>query len=139
MADQSEYNGALLAYLGDAVTELWVRETLLSLGVRSAAACNAEALGLVTAKAQSESFSRVEGMLTRDESDAFRLGRNAHIAVPKSATSAEYHRATGFEALIGSLYLSGRRDRIDEILSAAYADVIGEIRARHSGARDERM
>ena len=75
MADQSEYNGALLAYLGDAVTELWVRETLLSLGVRSPAACNAEALGLVTAKAQSESFSRVEGMLTRNESDAERIRR----------------------------------------------------------------
>ena len=129
----AEYNGASLAYLGDAVIELWVRKTLLSAGVVTPASCNAEALGFVTAHSQSESFSNIEDMLTDEEAETFRRGRNAHVTTPKNARPAEYHRATGFETLIGALYLSGRHDRIDELLGKAYVNVIDDVRSRHSG------
>ena len=131
----AEYNGALLAYLGDAVIELWVRKTLMASGVVTPASCNAEALGFVTAHSQSESFSRIEDMLTEEEAETFRRGRNSHVTTPKSAKPAEYHRATGLEALVGALYLSGMQERIDELLSRAYEHVIDDVRVRHGETR----
>ncbi len=136
---EKELGGAPLAYIGDAVIELWVRETLISIGIRSSAACNAEALLFVTARSQSEAFSHIEPCLSPDETEIFKRGRNAHVTTPKSATAAEYHRATGLEALIGALYLDGKRERAYELLSVAYRDVISGIRARHhaeSGDKD---
>lgn len=126
-----ELGGASLAYLGDAVIEVWVRRMLLSLGIVSTAVCNAEALLFVTARSQSEAFSHIEDMLDEYERSVFRRGRNAHVTTPKSASVAEYHRATGFEALIGELYLDGCVERIDELLRSAYDTVISDIRARH--------
>lgn len=129
--------GASLAYLGDAVIEVWVRETLLRLGIVTPAVCNAEALHFVTARSQSEAFSHIEPILTDCERDIFRRGRNAHVTTPKSASVAEYHRATGLEALIGALYLDGRADRIDELLRAAYDVVLSEIGERHGSGGGE--
>lgn len=131
---RDELGGASLAYLGDAVIEVWVRETLLNLGIVSPAVCNAEALLFVTARSQSEAFSHIEDMLDEHEHSIFRRGRNAHVTTPKSASVAEYHRATGLEALIGALYIDGRADRIDELLHAAYGAVLADIRARHGEA-----
>ena len=128
---EKELGGAPLAYIGDAVIELWVRETLISMGIRSSAACNAEALLFVTARSQSEAFSHIEPCLSEYEAEIFRRGRNAHVTTPKSATAAEYHRATGLEALIGALYLDGEKARAEELLREAYRDVISGIRARH--------
>ncbi len=131
--EHNKFGGVPLAYLGDAVIEVWVRKKLLSLGVTTTASCNAEALLFVKARSQSGAFSRVEDMLTEEETDIFRRGRNAHVTSPKSASVAEYHRATGFEALCGALCLDGRTDRVDELLGAAYADVIKDVAARHGG------
>lgn len=72
----------------------------------------------VCAKAQAAAFRRIEALLTDDESAVFRRGRNAHMgSVPKNAAIIDYRIATGMEALVGYLYLSGK----DERLSAAYA------------------
>ena len=128
----NELGGASLAYIGDAVIELWVRRMLLGMGIVTPAVCNSEALRFVTARSQSEAFSHIEGMLTDYEHDIFRRGRNAHVTTPKSASVGEYHRATGFEALVGALHLEGCDERVDELLSAAYADRIDDLRARHS-------
>ena len=124
-------NGATLAYLGDAVIELCVRELLISLGITSPAKLSSEALGFVTAKSQSEAFLNIEALLTEEEADVFRRGRNAHVSVPKSASHAEYHRATGMEALFASLYLHGRRDRINELFRIAYESKINDLKLRH--------
>lgn len=130
--DVDEVGGVALAYLGDAVIEVWVRKTLLSLGVRTTAAFSSESLLFVTARAQSESFSHIEDMLTEREHDIFRRARNAHVNSPKSASPGEYHRATGFEALIGALYLDGAEARILELLEAAYSGVIKDVGSRHA-------
>lgn len=127
----TEYSAACLAYLGDAAFELWVRKTLLSCGVGTSSACNAESLLFVTAHSQSEALLRIEPLLTDDESDAYRRGRNSHVTPPKSAAPADYHRATGLEALVGALYVEGLTSRIDEILSTAFADVISDVKRRH--------
>lgn len=129
---REELNGAVLAYLGDAVFEIWTRELLLSVGITSSAVASSEALAFVTAKSQSEAYEAVRDILTEEENDVFRRGRNAHVSVPKSASHADYHRATGFESLVAALWLDGRRDRIDEILSVAYADKIAALKSRHS-------
>ncbi len=128
---REEHNGAVLAYLGDAVIELWVRELLISTGITSTAVATTEALAFVTARSQSEAYEAVKDILTDEETDVFKRGRNAHVTVPKSASAAEYHRSTGFESMIGALWLEGRRDRIDEILSAAYAEKLAVLRERH--------
>lgn len=128
---REEFNGAVLAYLGDAVVELWTRELLLSCGITSSAVASSEALSFVTAKSQSEAYELVRELLTEEEADVFRRGRNAHVTVPKSASPADYHRSTGFEALLAALWLDGKRDRINEIMSIAYADKIKSLKRRH--------
>ncbi len=132
---ENELGGAALAYIGDAVIELWVRETLFSMGVTTPSVCNVEALLFVTARSQSEAFSHIEPRLSAAEVVVFKRGRNAHVTTPKSATPAEYHRATGLEALIGALYLNGERDRADELLREAYREVTEDIAYRHTGTK----
>jgi ribonuclease-3 family protein len=77
-------------------------------------------VGLVCAKAQAAALERVMDTLSPEEADIVRRGRNAHPrAVPKNADPGEYARATALEALAGYLYLSGRNERLDEIMQAA--------------------
>ena len=103
----SRLNGAELAYLGDAVLELMAREAAVS--------------GYVRATAQSDACARIEGMLTEEELAVFKRGRNSHnLSVPKSASAAQYRRATGLEALFAALYLEGKRDRLRALFAAAY-------------------
>ena len=107
-----QHGATALAYLGDAVTELKVRETLLSLGVTDTGRFNELALGFVTAHAQSLAYARIEPLLGEDEAEIMKRGRNANITHrPRNQTQADYRRATGFEALMGYLYLSGQMRR----------------------------
>jgi ribonuclease-3 family protein len=110
-----------LAYLGDAIYDLAVREALVKRGghVRD---MHRAAVARVCAHAQAQALLRVEGILTEDEQAVVRRGRNAHQSPPKNADRAEYHRATGLEALIGYLYITGRTARMREILDAAMGD-----------------
>ena len=107
-----------LAYLGDSLYDLYVREHLIAHGGR-VRTLHREAIGLVCAHAQSEALSRVEGMLTEEESDVARRARNTRQTPPRNADAGEYHRATALEALVGYLYVTGQRDRMNEILAAA--------------------
>lgn len=114
-------DGASLAYLGDCVFELWVRERLIKSGMFGVGKLNEASHAYVTAKSQSAAFHRIEEMLTEDEIDLFKRGRNSqHLSVPKSASGAEYRTATGFEALCAYLWLDGRKERMYEILEAAF-------------------
>ncbi len=109
---------ASLAYLGDSVLEIFVRERLVKAGVRSP---SVESLKYVTAGAQSEAVENILPLLTEYESDTFRRGRNCvHSGVPKHATVAEYRRATGLETLFGALHMLGRGYRLRELFEAAY-------------------
>lgn len=118
----SEVPAGDLAYLGDAVLEVLVREHLLSVTHKKGEHLSDMALEFVTAKAQSDAFSRVENLLTDDETAVFKRARNNYHTgnVPKSATPAQYRRATGFEALFGYLYLTGEKERTSELFKIAY-------------------
>lgn len=115
--------GTDLAYLGDAVMELMTREKLLATGVTDVGRLNKLALSYVRATAQSEAVERVLPLLTEEESEVFKRGRNAHgISAPKSASTADYRRATGLEALFAYLWLKGEDDRRRELFTAAYPE-----------------
>jgi len=114
-------SGLTLAYLGDAVLEVQTRERLLSLGITDVGKLNKLALSYVRAVEQSAAMDRILPHLTEDEEAVFKRGRNSHgVAAPKSATVAQYRRATGMEALFGWLYLAGRQDRIKELFDLAF-------------------
>ena len=114
-----------LAYLGDAVMELFVRTQLVKHGLCASAKLNEAALQYVKATAQSEALNRILPLLTEEEARVYHRGRNSpHIhTAPKSATLAEYRRASGMETLFGKLHLDGNRERIRELLCAAYPDL----------------
>ena len=107
-----------LAYLGDSLYDLYVREHLIAKGGR-VRAMHREAISLVCAHAQSEALERVAEALTDAERDVVRRARNAHQSPPKNADPGEYHHATALEALIGWLYVTGQRDRMNELLQMA--------------------
>ncbi len=114
-------DGMTLAYLGDSVMELYVREKLIRSGITRAGELNERAHEIVRASGQAKAYHAVERMLTEEETDFFKRGRNSgHLNPPKSATMSEYRTATGFEAVLGYLYLTGQSDRIKQLLFAAY-------------------
>ena len=112
-----------LAYLGDCVIELFVREKLTLSGISSAKNLNREALRYVCAPAQAAAMKNIADLLTEEEQGYFRRGRNiGHTNTPKNATVAEYRTATGMETLFGFLHLSGNTERARELFALAYPD-----------------
>ena len=123
-----EMSTAALAYLGDSIIELCVRETLVKKGVSSAKNLNFSALLFVKAEAQADAMKNILPLLSEEETALYKRGRNiGHTNTPKSATVGQYRMATGMEALFGYLYLKGEKVRINELFSLAYADKINEI------------
>ncbi len=123
-----EISTAALAYLGDSVLEVCVREMLVKKGVSSAKNLNSVALRFVKAEAQADAIMKILPILSEEENAAYRRGRNiGHTNVPKSATVGQYRMATGFEALFGYLWLTDKKDRINELFVLAYEDKINEI------------
>lgn len=119
------YSTAALAYLGDSVIEICVRERLVKHGFSSSATLNKHALEYVRASAQAEAVKKIIPLLTEEENAVFHRGRNiGHTNTPKSATVAEYRAATGMEALFGYLYLAQKKERIAELFDAAYPNKI---------------
>ncbi len=120
MINLTDVSASELAYVGDAVYEILVRERLLDRR-EGTAHPSTYSLSYVTAQAQSAAFARIEDSLTEEETWIFKRGRNSvHGCIPKSATAQEYRRATGLEALMGYLWLSGRFDRARELFVKAF-------------------
>lgn len=114
---------AALAYIGDSRHSLYVRTLLVRRGVCKSGELNALSLRYVTAEAQAQAFSKIEGMLTEDERDVYRRAHNStHLNKPKHASGKAYRAATGFEAVIGMLSYIGDEERIAELLDAAHAN-----------------
>ncbi len=112
-----------LAYLGDCVIELKVREHLVESGISSSGKLNKTSLNFVKASAQARAMHRLIPILTEEEASIFKRGRNMSGGnVPKSATMSEYRAATGMEVLFGYLHIEGKSDRIDELFAIAYSD-----------------
>ena len=121
--EHSALPGSLeLAWLGDALYDLYVREHLVARGGK-VRALHREAISHVCAHAQAEALSRIVDALTEAESDVVRRARNAHQTPPKNADPGEYHHATALEALIGWLYVTGQGDRMNELLEMAAGDL----------------
>ena len=115
--------GLTLAYLGDCIYELIVRSVLVEQGIMHVSDLNKAAVAQVRAGAQAKLMQSIEPELTEDERAVFHRGRNAKSAsIPKNASVAEYRTATGFEALLGYLYLQGRIGRILELVIKAGQD-----------------
>ena len=106
-----------LAYLGDAVFELMVREKLVSAQI-SFSQLNSAADKLVCAKAQADMYHRIFTKLTKVEQSVIKRGRNLHGGRgAKTACMSDYRHATGLEVLFGYLYASGELDRLKELFS----------------------
>lgn len=114
-------NPLQLALVGDGVYELFIRNHILSENIElTAHKIHVKAIGYVKAKSQAVIMHEIEDKLTEDESYIYKRGRNAKSAtVPKNADVRDYRMATGFEALVGYLYLIGNTERLEFILNNA--------------------
>ena len=106
-----------LAHVGDAVFELLVRVHLAAAGGRNGSLHRA-AVEMVNAAAQAGDMEKLLPLLTEEEAEVFRRGRDVKVhSVPKHARLGDYHAATGLEALFGYLYLLDRRDRLNALFA----------------------
>lgn len=120
--DVKSYSPLALAFIGDGVYELMVREQIVCEGNCGVKKLHAKTVESVRCEAQAEAAARIEPMLTEKEADVLRRGRNAHPGhVPKNADPSVYHKATGFEALFGYLYLKGELARLRTLFEAIHA------------------
>lgn len=116
--EAKQINPVVLAFLGDAVYSLWVRERLARSGSNKPSELQRAASLLVSARGQSVFLDKILPLLTMEEEEVYRRGRNAKKATKsKNASVAEYSRSTGFEAVLGYLHLQGKTERIEELLS----------------------
>ena len=105
------------AYIGDCIYEVYIREYLIAHSYKNVHDLHKKATLFVKAKAQAEIVMELQEELTQKELDVVRRGRNAHPhTVPKNADIGQYHMATGFEALVGYLHLSGQKERLETLL-----------------------
>lgn len=120
-----------LAFVGDAVFDLIVRTTTVMEGNRPVDKLNRDKVRVVNAAAQAALAQRIEPLLTEEEKSVFRRGKNAKIHTSaKNQTLADYHKATGLEAVCGYLYLIGENSRLTELIRAglgASPDLCGEM------------
>ena len=115
-----QYSPLVLAYIGDAVFELFVRTRLVAAGNMPVNRLHHYASGMVKAEAQSRMIAALEDALTEKEAQIYKRGRNAKShTTAKNASVSDYRRATGFEAVIGYLYLDGQKSRMLELMERA--------------------
>lgn len=115
------FSPTALAFYGDSVYEVLVRERVVTQHHTNAGRLHDMAVERVRASYQSEAVNVIEPMLTEKEADILRRGRNAGgISVPKSAKPSEYRRATALEALFGYLSLTGQTERIEKLFNAIW-------------------
>lgn len=115
----------VLAYVGDSVQALYVRTALCPMPSAKAGGLHARSIDCVSAAAQAQAVDRVRALFSPEEDDIYRLARNHKTkSSAKNATLADYHKASGLEAVFGYLYLTGQNQRLGLLLAAA---VQGEL------------
>lgn len=122
--DAEAYSPLTLAYIGDDAYDLVIRTYLLSRGNMPVNKINKMANALVKAETQSSMMDVIEPLLDEDELAVYKRGHNAKSNTKaKNATVADYRRATGFEALMGYLYLKGSYERMVQLIGEAMPEV----------------
>jgi ribonuclease-3 family protein len=107
-----------LAHIGDGVYELMCRSYLCAKGGLTVKNLHRDTVAMVNAPTQAKFMEKILPVLTEEEQDYYRRGKNAHShAAPKAATKQEYAKATGLETLFGALYLAGKTDRLNELFA----------------------
>lgn len=125
--DITSYSPLALAYIGDAAYELVIRSMIMNHGNVQVSKMHKKTASLVKAEAQANFYKLLEPELTEEEIGIYKRGRNAKsFTMAKNATMRDYRMATGFEALIGYLYLTERFERMAELLGAGL-EKMGEI------------
>lgn len=116
--DTREVNVKTLAYIGDVVYELYIREHVTNNSHEQVNKLHRKTVKYVSAKSQARVVEAISDILTKEEKDILRRGRNAEAnTVPKNTDVITYKIATGFEALIGFLYLNKNIERLEEIIA----------------------
>lgn len=117
MLDVKMLSPLVWAYVGDSVYELYIRTQLVNFSNAKPHKLHLETIKFVKAEAQAKILDKIWNSLTEEEQEIFKRGRNTeNHHLPKNGNVADYSHATGFEALIGYLYLSKQDERLEEIL-----------------------
>ena len=113
-----------LAHMGDCVFEILCRSYLCAKGGKTVDKLHRETIHMVKATSQAKFVEKLLPLLDEEELAYYRRGKNSHVhAVPKSATPAEYAKATGLEALFGALYLAGNTERLNFLFKTVMEDI----------------
>lgn len=129
----------ILAYIGDAVFSLHVRERMLAVESNRVQVLHTLLARMASAPLQAKALKALEDSLTEQEAAVVRRGRNAKTRIPRNASIAEYRSSTALEALLGYLYLSRQEERLDQVLSQVMGSICREMVADAEGGRkDER-
>ena len=125
--DPATVNTAVLAYIGDAVYERYVRLHVFEKGILRPDRLNTAAIRYVRAEAQARAYDRLADMLTEEEASVARRGKNHKItSMPHNVDQKIYRKATGFEALIGFLEVSGADARLESIIAETFKIIENE-------------
>ena len=109
-----------LAFIGDSVYDLYIRTYLASKSTKKTGLLHKEATRYVSAKAQAMIIDKIMDNLTEEEIEIYKRGRNTSIqSISKNADITEYKKATGFEALIGRIYIEKKTERLEELINIA--------------------
>lgn len=136
MKNWQEFNALALAYLGDAVYELWVREHLLELGYGKVKELHRAAVNYVRASTQAKVLHRILPELDPQEQQVVLWGRNAKGGYPKNVDVVTYRHATAFEALAGYWHLQGETGRMEWAFRQAAEYLSEELKVREDGRRN---
>lgn len=121
-------NPLVLAYIGDAVYEVFVRQYLVSLPNQRPHQLHRRSTSFVSAKAQAKALKSWMPLLSEEETDVVKRGRNAKSgSVPRNADILDYRHSTGFEALVGYLFYTGRNERLQSLLHKALEHLNGLV------------
>ncbi len=126
MIKTQELNPLALAYLGDAVYELWVRSHLLEQGIGLVQVLHKKATDYVRAGTQAEILHRIMPELSEEENQVVLRGRNAKGGHPRNVDVVTYRHATGFEALVGYWHLQGKEERLEWVFNQV-AEMMDDI------------
>lgn len=122
---EKEVSSLALAYLGDAVLEIYIRDYVIRMGKTKIDQLHRSAVKFVNAKAQSKVYDSIQSLLKEDEMVILRKGRNAKKNIPKNVEMVDYRKSTGVEALLGYLFLKGDSDRIKELVNYIISAIEG--------------